>query len=190
MKAVKINALIKKKRVSTWTRDHRHRVILGNHRVIYFTDQKQAKHFIYRTNEFLNLTIIEINSIFIEIWTAFKNSRIKCHNAFSYRDKQDINEEFHSIDKNIEYILSNPQSENGVFLIWKSFINAIDSTNILIDHIIIILKKANSYLPVDYFRVLRIRIERIANSLFEWGINEGIPAPAGINHDQCLINSL
>ena len=173
MKAIKINAYKPKEKNTIYTREKRHKIILGNHKTILFDKKRDADIFISQTNYLLNITIIEVNQLYIDIWITFKNLRVKNYNAFTYMQQQDINEEFKSIDKNIDFILNNPQTTNSVVFVLKNYFSLLESINKLIKYIITTLKQKNNYYSVDYFRVLEIRTNRIKIVLDEWGNNKG-----------------
>jgi hypothetical protein len=72
MKKINLQTIAKANKTSIRTKQRKHSVLLNWGLTIYFTDIKQAKAFLVKTNDFLTFKLFEINEIYIEVFGHYR----------------------------------------------------------------------------------------------------------------------
>lgn len=74
MKKINLQTIAKADKTSIRTKQRKHSILLNWGLTIYFTDIKQAKAFLVKTNDFLTFKLFEINEIYIEVFGHYRRA--------------------------------------------------------------------------------------------------------------------
>jgi hypothetical protein len=72
MKKIKIENYREPVKESIYTRDKRYWISLGNGARLSFTNRKDAKAFLARTNRFLNERVFDLNRIYVDVFSEYR----------------------------------------------------------------------------------------------------------------------
>lgn len=154
MKKINIKTIYKADKHSIRTKLKSHCVFLHNEISIYFTDIKDAKSFLVKTNDFLNDKLWELNEISIELYSHFKRSWF----YLGHSEESSIRTSIRMIDENMKLIISRSSWENGPPYTWK-WMDGIMNDQLSIAEVINELnKRRGNYAEIRVINTLIARI--------------------------------
>ncbi len=171
---IKIKTLWRPDKSSYLTINRKYRVILGNGLTIAFTQEVKAKAFLAQTNRFLNDRVIEINMIYIEIWTQYRRLYIVFFDLLDSDKFRTYNAE---IDKRLTMMIRRSDWYTGNVFTFRWFDQILTLLQEFAQMVHNVLKeKKRNYNTFEMY-VLLERLSIIHKQINSWGTD----LPGGFN---------
>jgi len=164
MKRINIQTIAKANKTSIRTKQRSHCVLLNWGLTIYFTDIKQAKAFLVKTNDFLTFKLFEINEIYIEVFTHYRRG------WFYFDVPQDAAARASSeyIDKCFKLIVDRGHWQNGAVYVFNWINQIIDGLNTFLTMLSDNHRQRGNYAELRVIETLRARLSFLSGSVNNW----------------------
>lgn len=168
MKQIKINNLTVPRKDGILATDKKYCVWLGNETRNYFTSQKACDNFLANTNRFLNENLQNLNNIYIQLFSEFR--QVWFYGDSAHNSIIKIEQEF----KNVEYAFENVINKsahpiNGNSYAFTILFRICDSQRLIAENIIQIYLQKKIYVPTHRLKYLKAQIKMIENGLRSLG---------------------
>lgn len=167
MRLIKINKITRANKTSNYTREKYNCISLGNGLSCYFSSYTNATKFIAETNRMLNTTALELNRIYIEVWTEQRKIFFSYHDVFMHSYK--LREYPVMIEKAFNLMMTRSHWINGNSFTFSYFSNIIEWLGAWCDELMKYMQTKNLYATVDVFIPLKERIKYIEEKINKWG---------------------
>jgi hypothetical protein len=168
MKKVRINKIILGDKNSLLTRNKLNSIHLGNGLTCYFSNLKEAKSYIVKTNSFLQLKLLELNKIYIDTWVEYRNLYVYHYDIIGNNVKIESN--LIALEKSINLIVERSNWENGNHFTFSHFYKLIDCLLEFIKLVIKYFKAKRIYNSIFHFEIYQERVQFIRQTINNWGI--------------------
>ena len=156
-----------------------HSISLGNGITNYYSNVRDLRKFLANTNSFLNSELVELNTIYIGLFSEYRNL------WFYQLSKDLINEEtfrkeFYSLMKNFDLIILRSNWENGNQFVFKWMFSICDSLHNVAEILERVCIRQNNYLSKRRILLFKKMAALIKYELKKYGIikdNIFIPGP-------------
>lgn len=161
MKKINLKTIDKADKTSIRTKQRAHCVCLHSGLSISFSDMKNAKAFLVKTNDFLNDKMFELIEIQIEIYGHFKRTWY----YMNIPDEAVIRSNMQSIDNALKFAVERSSWQNGPHYVW-SWMEQICSSLVAMATIIQELnRKKGNYAEIRILQSIISRVENVRKQL-------------------------
>jgi hypothetical protein len=167
MRAIHIDKLNKAQKRSIVTREKHHSICLGNGLTCYFTNEKKARTFLAETNRFLNQKVLELNRIYVDLWSEQRSMYLVFFKAFSTDQK--LRQFAANIEKSLDMVMTRSHYTNGNTFTFKYFYNVMDNLREWNDYLIVLLKGKNRFYNVYNLEIISQRLGWLKSVFDTWG---------------------
>lgn len=138
-------------------------LLLGNELRCSFSNETKCKKFLAETNRFLNLQLQEINQIYIQTFSEYRNL------YFIIDFEQNIESSLNDVDKLFKRVFFNNHSENSNCFVFMHMFRLIDELKLVIEKLIEFNQTCNNYARANILASLLLRTENCIKSLMNYG---------------------
>lgn len=164
MKKINIKTITKADKTSIRTKQRKHSVMLNWGVTLYFTDIKDAKAFLVKTNEFLTFKLFELNEIYIEAFGHYRRS-------WFYLDlNQDsaCRSEISNIESNFRFSVDRSHWINGSVYVFKWIEQIAGSLVHMLSQIRDLHRKRGNWAEIRVISAIEARINYLLNQVKKW----------------------
>lgn len=164
MKKVNIKTIEKADKTSIRTKRRKHSILLHSGLTLYYSDIKDAKIFLVKTNDFLTFKLFELNEIYIEVFTHYRR-------AWFYFDvPQDAAARASSeyIDKCFKLIVDRGHWQNGAVYVFNWLAQIVNGLNVFLNLLSDNHVRHGNYAELRVIETLRARISFLESSVNNW----------------------
>jgi len=132
MKKVNIKTIAKADKTSIRTTQRKHCILLDWESKHYFSDIKEARTFLVKTNDFLTFKLFEFNEIYIEVFSHYRRAWFYLDNTQESATRAAIS----AIENNYKLIMDRSHWQNGPILVqnWiRQIANELNTALIIIE---------------------------------------------------------
>jgi hypothetical protein len=173
MKKIALENVKRADKTSIFTEQKKHLVYLGNGTNLYFSDLKKAKAFVVETNEFLNQKLFEVNSLYIEVFAAYRKSWFYFYNVYDknmhINGNAQIIRELELIENKMQVVVGRAKFVNGSFIVWNGFTLILESLTTIVSAIRLLYKQKKYYSEARQIQAIESRIKMIIHEFKKWG---------------------
>ena len=119
------------------------------------------------TNRFLNQKVLELNKIYIEIWTEQRSMFLVFYELFS--NDVTLNNYSVNIEKRMEMVMTRSRYQNGNQFTFKWFYDIIDMLKEWDEYLVKLLKSKNRFYNLYNLEILLQRLDWIKTMFDNWG---------------------
>ena len=186
MRKIKVTKIVPKKSKSVYTRDLRHQLNIGNGYTVYFENAKDCAAYAVELDEFLNLKALELNEIYIDLWSNYRKYCL-IYATFFLHDRK-IKMHILNLDRDFEKLITRTRGPNGHHFCFNIFNSIIVDLRAFAEYLIDAIKTARLGMLWHLFDIILARLDAYSESLKNYGKAEQVNTP---NHpfDFSVINT-
>ncbi|MBN2747425.1 MAG: hypothetical protein JXR34_11925 [Bacteroidales bacterium] len=180
MKQLKFNISLNNNQWSFVTKDKKYQIYLPNKAIQVHANKKDALSFIAKTSKLYNQSLIEVNSIFIEVWAKYQAYWFVLDMQESIQIDQlfkNITNQFYQMIK----IAAIP--DNGLYHVYQKINICTDELKLIIHRLIKLFRKLNYHQEAASTKLLINRINHVTIDLNNWGFDENHDNSGRFNED-------
>lgn len=164
MQLIKIQYFTTPNKESYLDHQQKYKLVLGNGHQELFTNKRQLQGYLSRTNQFLNDIFLQLNHLYIEGFSLFRESWLH-FDKFEYQSLSiEIRQELFNIDKSMDLVPQRSKGINGAALTWKFLLNIIESLKA-------IFKALLAFFVYKGFGANKVKTKFYINQLDQFKIN-------------------
>ena len=168
MKKINLQTIQKADKSSIRTKQRKHSVLLNWDARFYFSDIKDAKAFLVKTNDFLTFKLFEMNELYIEVFGHYRR-------AWFYMEllqDTDCKSAINSIENSFKLIIDRSHWANGPVLVQNWFRQISESLYLILNKINELHHKRGNWAEMRIISALVARIDYLLNQLNSWPEND------------------
>jgi hypothetical protein len=146
-------------------------VSLGNGFSCQFTSKRDADKFAVSTKSFLTDCLIELNELYIDVWTDYRRNwfYFTGRTTESHKAMHKVESEIINSLQAVENCFGKIERTTDNFTPWRLISKAISSVLDIIDHLFLVRKKRNEYVERKNLEILRKRAHSLIYSMSDYG---------------------
>ncbi|MBV5346938.1 hypothetical protein JZU46_01795 [bacterium] len=164
MKKINIKTITKADKTSIRTKQRKHSVLLNWGVTVYFSDIKEAKAFLVKTNEFLTFKLFELNEIYIESFTHYRRSWF----YLSLDQDTACRVEISNIEKDFRLSIDRSNWVNGSVYVFKWIDQIADSLKSILNQIREMHRNRGNWAEIRVISAIEARINYLIMQVNKW----------------------
>jgi len=159
-------------------------VSLGNGFSCYFTSKRHADQFAVATKTFLTDCLIELNELYIDVWTDYRRNwfYFSGRTTESHKAMRKVESEILRSMQAVENCFGKIENTRDNFAPWRLISNALASILEIVHHLHLVRKKRNEYVERKNLEILKKRAHSLIYLMSDYGSNQ--------KNDYSIVNQL